>query len=152
MAVVDEAEAAGSPLGRFVRDFVDGGDRPMALCLRTDDMGAIGSRLGLEPLHMSRTRPDGMELTWDLAGLEDALGDRRLPFFIQWHVDAAHHPGRTPVDHDVIVGGLAWVEHGGDRPSLADRLGDHDLDIRPVPGARGLVSAAVRTRTGEILL
>jgi hypothetical protein len=152
MAVVDAAEASRSPLGRFVTAFTESGDRPMAVCLRTDDIASLADRLGLTPLPMTRTRPDGIELSWDLAGLDDALGDDRLPFFIQWHVAAADHPGRATADHAIPVEGLAWVECGGDRRTFDRRLGEHDLDIRFGSGAPGPHAFGVKTPTGELRL
>ena len=49
---------------------------------------------------MSRTRPDGVRLDWHLVAIDAAFGEG-LPFFIQWHIDDADHPGRAPVEHRV---------------------------------------------------
>ena len=152
MAVVDQEEAATSPLGRFVTSFLADGERPMAVCLRTDDIDSIAHRLGLESIPMSRVRPDGVELSWHLAGLERALGDERLPFFIEWHVDPAELPGRSSVDHRTSVDGLAWVEVGGDSIAVAATLGGEDVPIRHVAGPNGPKRVAVRTATGEVRL
>src|SRR5262245_63280895 len=84
MAVVDRDEAAGSPLGTSVlRRLADVGEGPALLCLRTDDAEAVAQRTGREPMAMSRTRPDGVELAWHLVALDAALAEG-LPFFIQW--------------------------------------------------------------------
>ncbi len=96
MAVVDEEEAAASPLGAWVRGRVaDTGGGPAALCLRTDDIDAVAARIGRAPLAMSRQRPDGVALDWHLVGLDDAITDG-LPFFIQWHVAEARPPRSRP--------------------------------------------------------
>jgi catechol 2,3-dioxygenase-like lactoylglutathione lyase family enzyme len=152
MAVVDPAEAAGSPLGSFVARFAEDGERPMALCLRSDDVTSLAARLGLEPVSMSRLRPDGVELAWTLAGVGDALGPERLPFFIEWHVDAEDHPGRETASHAAAVAGIAWVEFGADPATLASRLGDHDLDLRVHDGERGPSAIAVATASGVIVV
>ena len=94
MAVVDRDEAASSPVGSWVeRRLAEVGEGPGALCLRTDDIEAAARRTGHQPLAMGRTRPDGVQLGWHLVAHDAAFGDG-LPFFIQWHVDDADHPGR----------------------------------------------------------
>ena len=153
MAVVDADEAAASALGRFVVEFVAAGpDRPMAVCLRTDDIAAVGSRLGLEPLAMTRTRPDGVTLAWHLAGLDGALGPERLPFFIEWHVDPADHPGRGAASHEQAVSGLAWVEVGADPETLSTRLGGAHVPLRVVDGPPGPQRVAVATPAGDLVI
>ena len=56
MGIVDEAEAAASPMGSWIREQTANGDRLAALCLRTDAPGfdATAERLALRPLSMSR--------------------------------------------------------------------------------------------------
>ena len=152
MAVVDPEEAAISPLGRFVAGFAAGGDRPMALCLRTNDISSHAQRLGLEPLAMSRKRPDGVELSWHVAGLEEALGAERLPFFIEWHVDPSDHPGRAAASHAQRLEGIAWVEFGGSATAMASRLGEHELDIRLIDADPGPVAVGLRTPKGVLRL
>ena len=149
MAVVDADEAAASPLGTWVqRRLVEVGEAPAALCLRTDDIDAVARKIGRPPLAMSRTRPDGVELAWHLAGLDAAFADG-LPFFIQWHVDAADHPGRQPVEHRAAVSGIEWVELGGDRDRLGAWLGEPDLPLRHVDGAPGPHRVAISVLGAE---
>ena len=149
MAVVDADEAAASPLGTWVRRrLVEVGEAPAALCLRTDDIDAVARKIGRPPLAMSRTRPDGVELAWHLAGLDAALADG-LPFFIQWHVDAADHPGRQPVEHRAAVRGIEWVELGGDEDRLGAWLGQHELPLRHVDGAPGPHRVGISVLDGE---
>jgi hypothetical protein len=143
MAVVDANEAAASPLGTWVRRrLTAAGEAPAALCLRTDDIDEVASRIGRQPLPMSRTRPDGVELSWHLAGL-DAAFDEGLPFFIQWHIEVAEHPGRQPVEHRCSPGGIEWIELGGERDRLDAWLGNHDLPLRLVDGEPGPQRVAV---------
>lgn len=60
------------------------------LCFRTDDIDALKGHLencGLSvigPTTMSRTKPDGQVIEWQLLYIDDARKDRELPFFIQW--------------------------------------------------------------------
>ena len=152
MAVVDRDEAAASPLGSWVeRRLAAAGESPAALCLRTDDIEGAARLTGREPLPMSRTRPDGVTLQWRLVALEAALTEG-LPFFIQWLVDDADHPGRALSEHCGAAIGIDWVELGGDPDRLASWLGPHELPLRHVPGAPGPHRMAVTIADGEPLV
>lgn len=149
MAVVDHDEAASSPMGSWLkRRLVDVGEGPAALCLRTDDIEAAALRTGREPLEMSRRRPDGVELKWQLVALDAAFSEG-LPFFIQWHVDDSDHPGRGHVGHRRAVVGIDWIELGGDQDLLAAWLGPHELALRHVEGAPGPHRVAVAIGNGK---
>ena len=100
---------------------------------------------------MSRTRPDGVELAWDLVALDAALTDG-LPFFIEWHVDDVDHPGRTVVERRCAAVGIDWVELGGDQARLASWLGHHELPVRHVEGAPGPHRVAVALANGESIV
>lgn len=152
MGIVDPAEAAASPLGAFVMDLVATGDRLMALCLGTRQLDVLAARLGRAALPMSRKRPDGVEVSWRLLGLEDAIGPCRLPFFIEWDGPADHHPGRTAIEHEQPLSGIAWVELGGEASAVEGWLGEHDLDIRVVGGEPGVRAVGLRCGSGEIRL
>jgi hypothetical protein len=152
MAVVDAGEAAGGPLGPWLDAALAGGEGPVALCLRTDDIGAVARRLDTEPTAMSRVRPDGRVLAWRLAGLDGALGPDRLPFFIQWDTPAGLHPGATPVNHDVHPTGIVWVELGGDAGRAAATVGDAALDLRFVAGPPGVRRVGIGLAGGAELV
>jgi len=117
LAVVDRDEAHQSPLGSWALDQIDsaGGG---AVCLRTDDLDAVCGRLGLQSVAMSRLTPGGEVLTWRVAGVEEALPTSR-PFFIQWDVPAAIHPGRVFAEHPAGKSRLAGVSLTGDREYVA---------------------------------
>ena len=91
VAVVDEAEAAGSGFGNWVT----GGDLPRLLgwCMRTDDLDSVAGRLGLTIADGTRARPDGTVLRWRMAGLERSAQEPSLPFFIEWG-RGTPYPGR----------------------------------------------------------
>ena len=152
MAVVDEAEAESSPLAQWVLETCADGDRLGALCLRTDDAGEVAARLGTPALEMSRVRPDGIELRWKLAGLEQTLADPSLPFFIQWYAPPSHQPGATPVEHRSGAHGIEWVELACDEQTLRDRLGDARVDVRAVGGDGGVRRAGIATPGGTLVL
>jgi hypothetical protein len=149
MAVVDRGEAASSPLGTWVaRRLAEVGEAPAALCLRSDDVDAIARRTGRLPEPMSRLRPDGVTLGWELVALDAAVADG-LPFFIRWHVADGDHPGRVPAAHRCAVLGIDWVEIGGDGDRLASWLGPHRLPLRLVDGPPGPRRVAVAVADGE---
>lgn len=152
MAVVDEDEARESALAGWVLETCADGDRLGALRLRTDDVAAVAQRLGTPALPMSRTRPDGSELRWELAGLEQSLADPRLPFFIQWHVDPSELPGATPVEHRSGARGIAWVEVACEEQILRDRVGEPVDGLRAVPGEDGVCRVAIATPGGTLVL
>jgi hypothetical protein len=150
VAVVDRSEAARSPFGRWVGEHAGPGARA-GLCLRTLDISGLGKSLGIVPIAMSRTRPDGVVLSWRLLGLETALS-RGLPFFIEWDGPAANHPGRAEATHRVSPRGIAWVELGGEPATVDDWLGSHALDLRLIDGDPGVHRVGVATADGELVL
>jgi hypothetical protein len=138
VAVIDAGEAEASPFGSYMRRRLaeSGAGTPVALSLRTDDIAALAARTGDRPFEMSRIRPDGVVLTWQMLALDAAL-ELGLPFFIQWHIPAEEHPGRASVVHRRPVGGIAWVEVGGDAAVVADWVADTDVPVRAVGGPPG---------------
>ena len=137
VAVVDASEAVASPFGAFMQArLAESGEGPVAVCLRTDDIAGVAERLGDRAFEMTRTRPDGVELSWHMVALDAAL-ELGLPFFIEWRVPAEEHPGRAAVTHRRPAVGIAWVEVGGDADRLADWVGDADVPLRAVDGPPG---------------
>jgi hypothetical protein len=152
IAVVDADEAAGHPFGRAVLDSTGRGDRLFAMCVATDDIEGVATRLGLEVRPGERVRPDGTVLRWHSAGMQDPRREPWMPFFIRWDVPAKEHPGRARSGYAVHVTGIAHVEVAGDPDRLHEWLGDHDLSIRFVEGPVGIVAVAIGTDRGEIVL
>lgn len=152
IAVVDEDEAASSPLAEWVARLSAGGDRLAGLCLRTDDIDEVATRLGTPAIPMERARPDGGILKWRLAGLVDTLTDPALPFFIQWDVSIEEMPGNTIVSHRIQPMGIEWIEIAHDAGLLRRRVGTDELDIRVVDGEPGLRAVAIRTDGDPIVI
>ena len=146
VTVVDVEEAGTSRFGSFVAERMQSPPGVDALCLRTDKIDAVCSRLDLEATAMSRETPDGTRLAWRLAGLERALNDG-VPFFIQWEVAEEGLPGRTEVDHQVEVLGVR-VSVGGDPEFMLAWLGEVQ-GVSVVSGGPGL-SGAIATSGGVI--
>jgi hypothetical protein len=151
---VDDRDAATrNPFGRTVLRFAEDGDGPFAWAVATDDIAMRAKRIGAELIAGSRTRPDGTELRWRMAGLEGSMADRSLPFFLQWDGPPDEHPGRTPVEHRVDVNGITELEVAGQKTKIRNRLGGEDLPLRVVKGERpGPVSVTIATAEGEIVL
>lgn len=138
------------PLAHTLAALVSDGDRPVALCVRSDDLDATAQRLGLEASEGTRSNPDGVVLRWRMAGLQAALGPDRLPFFIQWPGG-----GGTPeLDRvpDNVGDGIQWVEIGGD-PVKLQRWLDADLaTIRSVEGPPGIQRFSLIGANGSVLV
>lgn len=148
MGIVDEDQAAASPMGAWLREQTAAGDRVAALCLRTDAPGfdAVAERLRLRPLPMSRDAPGGVTLSWRLAGLGDAMADPSLTFFIDWQVPPGRHPARGVAPHRVRPAGFAWVDLAGDADAIRNWLGEDVPGVRvaaaPEPSVRCAVALA----------
>lgn len=152
IGVVDEDEASASVLGRWVVDRRSGASRPGAWCVGARDLSSISARLGLSPIYMERTRPDGRTLSWHLAGLQEALAEPPLPFFISWLSPDEIHPGRTTAAHRVTPRGITGLEVAGERARINEWLGRHELPVSVVGGQHGVRGVTVATEAGDIVL
>jgi hypothetical protein len=151
LGVVDENVGAGTVLGRTLLDLSADGDRWFSICLADEDVEATAVRLGLIVQPGSRTRPDGTDVRWRGAGIEERGDDLWLPFFISWDVPAELHPGSTPAEHRVQVEGIARAEVGGDEARLRDWLGGAVAPILVADdgGDRRVRAVALAVRDGD---
>ncbi len=154
LGVVDEDVGAGTVLGRTLLDLSADGDRWFSVCLADEDLDATASRLGLTIQPGSRTRPDGTEVRWRGAGIEERGADLWLPFFISWDPPAALHPGAAPAGHRLPVEGIAWAEVGGDESRLREWLGGANAPIRVADdgGDRRVRAVAITVGDGDEIL
>lgn len=150
MGIVDEEEAAASPMGAWIAEQTADGDRVAALCLRTDAPGldATAERLGLRPLPMSRDAPGGVTLTWRLAGLGEAMRDPSRTFFIDWQVPPDQHPALGDARHRVRPTGFAWAELAGDEAAIRTWVGEDVPGVRIASASESSVRAAVALAGG----
>lgn len=130
LSVVDERVGSETALGKTLVELSVDGDRWFSVCLADDDIDSTAARLGLTVQPGARTRPDGTEVRWRSAGIEDRGEDLWLPFFISWDVPPELHPGAALAGHRVDADGIAWAEVGGDGARMRDWLGGADVPIR----------------------
>lgn len=153
IAVVDHDEAKSSPLGTTVARLTESrAERLFALCLRTDSIIEVAARLDSPAVPMHRERPDGAVLEWKLAGLEITLLEPSLPFFIQWNVTRADHPGASVAEHRSDPSGIAWVSVAASAEDLDAHIGPHALDIRSASHGDGVVEIGIETSGDPIVL
>jgi hypothetical protein len=141
LGVVDEDVGRDTVLGRTLLDLSADGDRWFSVCVATDRIETIAARLGLAVEPGGRARPDGTEVRWRGAGIEERGDDLWLPFFIDWDVPPGLHPGAAPGDHRIPVEGIAWAEVGGDPERLRAWLGGDVVPIRAAVHAEPRVLA-----------
>jgi len=152
IAVVDPAIAAATVLGRAIATRIARGDRWFALCLRDDAIDATAERLGLTPEPGSRTLPDGREVAWRGAGIDDPQRTPDLPFFIEWTGEPDAHPGARRTPHPSGATEVAWVEMAGDAERFAAWTGGATLPVRFVGGDPGVVAVGLSTPEGELVI
>jgi Glyoxalase-like domain len=136
VAVVDDAEAAGSAFGSWVA----GGDIPrlMGWCVRTDDLSGVAGRLGLTIADGARARPDGTVLRWRMAGLERSADEPSLPFFIEWGTGTPY-PGEA-LSQSATIDELRLQ---GDPDPIADWAGDTNVPLSVSEGRPALLAAVL---------
>ena len=152
IAVEDEAVAAGTPFGRAVLERAHRGGGWLAISVSTGDLDAVAGRLGLDVTAGARERPDGTEVRWRSAGLEDPRREPFLPFFISWEGAAESHPGRFRAGHGVQATGIARIDVQGDDRSLRSWLGGDDLPIRVMDAGARVISVALATHDGQLVI
>lgn len=124
LAVADPEEAAGSDLGRAVRDRIEAvGDGLMGWAVAVADVEPVAERLGTSVSTIAR-----QGLSANLAGLAESMRDPFLPFFI------TRDPGVPNPALGSNAGGITWIEVAGDRDRLTDWLGGAGLPVRVVEG------------------
>jgi Glyoxalase-like domain len=152
LAALDRDEAERSTLGQSLLAAVADGDRFLVWCVSTDDVEGVAARLDLPVTDGTRERPDGTVLRWRSAGMERALAEPSLPFFIRWDVPEELHPGRMEAGHTARPQGIEWLEIGGDAFRLNDWLDGSELPIRVIGGPPGVLAVGIAAQPDEIVL
>lgn len=140
-----ELMAADDPTASFlasgVADLLGTGRNLLALSVEPDDLDETASRLGLQVTGGERRSTSGRVIRWRMAGLAEAAGSTRLPFFVDWgdsdpDIDRSLNPE---------VDGIEWVELGGDEGVVRAWLGGgDDLPLRFRDGEAGLLAVGIR--------
>jgi hypothetical protein len=152
ITVVDEEAASRSAVGRFVQAALSESEGFILWSLAVQDIEECARRIQDVVHSGERQRPDGALLRWRLTGLETALKDPGLPFFIRWDVPAPEHPAAEAAPHPVKPRGIGWIEVGGDPDRVFDWLGTQEIPVRVVPGGKGVLRIGVHGEQGEIVM
>jgi hypothetical protein len=131
MAIDDRAEAKASLFGRVLLEKITG-EGLIAWAVAVDDLETVAQRLGTPIATVSR---DG--LFAHVTGVEEALREPTLPFFIQ----GTSRPGEGG------AGGLQWIEVSGDAARLQDWLGGAELPVRVVDGEPAVRAIGIGERS-----
>ena len=130
VAVVEPATASQSPFGTWIATTTPGA--PLGWVVRTTAIDEIGRRLGLTVVAGSRVAPGGEQITWRTVGLDVAIRERGLPFFIEWG-DGVPFPGSAQVPHPRGPARLTRLSVDADPLRLHGLLGEADLPVRVAP-------------------
>lgn len=151
IAVVDEVEAAQTTVGRWIASGASDPYRPLGWAIRTNQLDQVARRLGLSVGAGSRTAPSGERLRWRSTGIEQAIAEPSLPFFIEWG-RGTKLPGRAAVGHQAGPATITKLVLRANPDRLGTWLGDHSLPIVVRPGSPAVAAIVVKRAAGEIVL
>lgn len=151
VAVIDAARASESTFGRWVASGVSSTGQPLGWAVRTSELDRVARRLDLPVRGGSRATPDGRQLRWRSAGIDQAAVEPSLPFFIEWNA-GTQLPGREPVHHLVGSASIARLVLDADPARLAAWLGNHQLPIVVRAGTPAVTGILISSDEGEIAL
>jgi hypothetical protein len=146
VAVVEADEAAASAFGRWVA--AAPGAQPIGWVVRTDGIDQVAGRLGLTVGEGTRRNHEGRPMHWRVAGVERAMAEPALPFFVEWD-DGTPHPGRSG---EGPGGSIAEVRVRGDRALLTHWLDGADVPVAVAPGEPAVEAVVVSTPGGEVVV
>ena len=151
VGVVDPPEAAESAFGRWVAlGAGSGSGHLLGWAVRTQQLDALAVRLGLSVRTGSRVSSGGELLRWRSAGIEEAIAEPSLPFFIEWSPETSF-PGSRPLPRTQSVE-IARLELAGDATRLSAWLGKNELPVTIRRGAPAVLSIVLSGLTGDIVL
>ena len=151
IAVIDAAKAAESAVGRWVASGVTDPARPLGWAVRTSDLDEIARRLDLSVSAGSRVTPDGGQLSWRTAGMDQAIAEPALPFFIEW-APGTKLPGEADIRHPAGKARISRLVLHADPNRLAEWLGTHQLPIDVRPGTSAVKEIHISSDSGEIVI
>jgi hypothetical protein len=124
VAVADAEIAGRSAFGQWVAGAIPG--HLLGWAVGTDSIEAVGRRLGEPIVPGFRAAPGGALITWRSVGLDGAIREPGLPFFIQ-RGDGVPFPGAAAVHHPGGPVRLKRLSVAADEEGLAVWLGDRDV-------------------------
>jgi hypothetical protein len=148
VAVVDQESASRSGFGQWIASAMPG--RPLGWAVRTTSIDAVARRLGQPVVPGSRVDPSGALITWRSAGVDVAVREPGLPFFIQWG-DGVPLPGAAALHHPGGPATLKRLSVVADQERLAEWLGDHGLPIT-VTGPSGTPGITLSRGDGDFTI
>jgi hypothetical protein len=144
-----DPEQAGGPFAEGIAHLP--APTPHTWCARAGSAEAIAARIegaGLRPRRMplSRLRPDGVVLTWELLFVDGHAYGPLVPFFIDWG-EAPHPAGSLRAQLQVDRLRLAHPDAAGLR-ALLQELGGVPPELEVVTGGRPRLEAHLRGPAG----
>lgn len=151
ITVVDVQVAERSAFGRWVASASARAPvcRPIGWAIRPTSLDEVAARLGLAVYGGARATPSGEVLTWRLAGVDCAVAEPVLPFFIEWGANTPHPSqadGRGSNDGVEII----RLELTGDADRLRSWLDQDACPVAVEPGPSGVRKVVLSTPRGEI--
>lgn len=151
VAAVDQAEAAQSLFGGWVASAAGPLADPFAWAVRTHRLDDVAQRLGLTVTAGSRVDRSGRPLRWRLAGVEHAVKEPALPFFIEWQ-EGTPLPGGAPRPDAGGALAIVSLRLSGDPDRLTAWLGGHAMPITLRPGPPAVTGITLAGQAGEIVV
>lgn len=148
VGVVDADVAARNPVGQIVAARAAGGDRPLGLCLRSDDLDAEAKRLGLRLLAGERRYADGRILRWRQMGIAEALAKPGLPYFFEYSDDDLRLGARA-AKHALQPLGIDRIRCEIDRETFSRWTAGTPLPVDFLPGTAGLAAIDIAMADGS---
>jgi hypothetical protein len=146
----DPDQELTNTLGQELLDHHFSGIRTWAVA--TTDFEGIAKTLAefdyqTNTIDMTRTRPDGVKLSWSIMFVTGHVFGNFMPFFINWQ-DSPHPSHDTPEGCSLTTFSVQLVENHVVFRSLMNAL---DIDVEVVDGPDGM-RAVIESPNGRVLL
>jgi len=153
VSIADEREAALNPFGRAVTAATADADASFLSWAvdAGDGIEEVSERLEIPASPLKRALPDGGHVTYTVAGLQQAMEQPPLPFFVQW-LSKEDRPDQTFVDHEVDPTGFLWLELACDKRRLSGWLDDHPFPLQYIDGHPGISAVGIAVHEGEPII
>ena len=143
--------SASDPLKTFLCRVGAVSDAPAVEAMCSHALDALIEDLGADRGAVALADDGGVVAVRASAGLDVALGQPWLPFFISWEVPPERHPGRMPAEHRARPEGIAWVRVGCEAAELGEWLGGESLPVR-FEGPPGVNALGIAAGGAEIVI